>query len=568
MREKSMTEKITGGQLVVQMLESLGVTAVFGVVGGQTLAITDAIIDSPTIEMIHTRHENAAAVMADAYGRITGRPAVAIATTGPGATNLLTGVGGAFRDSSPAFIITCNNHGENIHKDDAQNADHVEIFKPFTKYSRLVAHASSIKQAMEEAYVNAMTGNPGPVHLDFARDTIEHAVEAPPVVPAVHPVRSWVGERPVAAPDVVAQVAARVLAAERPVLWVGNGGNRAKASDDVLALAEALAIPVITTFNGMGAVPTTHPLVFGALSRMGTNLSTRVIGDADLVLAVGNSLNAVSTKRWSRQLPDVIQVDVDPTMIGRYYAEVTTGVVGDLAAFARDLTAATAEQAEAARAGRAEWIAELQQAEREWWAASDSLEAQNPGTVSPAVAVRALREVTPAESVVIPDAGNPGVWSFLWQMDAPYRYMKPVGFGNMGFALPATVAAIVDDPARPVLALIGDGSLGMSLGELETLARVGGPAVLVVLNDSSYGNIRQEQVLHFDGRTIGVDFGDVDFAQVARGMGVEGVRVTDVESLVAAVRDGFASGAPLLVDVVLDREADAWTYPAFAPFER
>lgn len=561
-----MTNEITGGKLVVQMLESLGITKVFGVVGGQTLAITDAIIDSPSIEMVHTRHENAAAVMADAYGRLTGRPAVAIATTGPGATNLLTGVGGAFRDSSPAFIVTCNNNGENIHKDDAQNADHVEIFKPFTKWSRLVAHQSSITQAMAEAYVNAMTGNPGPIHLDFARDTIEQTFDAP-AVPEVHPLRSWVGSRPVAGADRVAEIAARVLAAERPVIWVGNGANRAQASEDVLALADALSIPVITTFNGMGAVPTTHPLVFGALSRMGTNLSTRVIGDADLVLALGNSLNAVSTTRWRRVLPDVVQVDVDPTMIGRYYSEVTTGVVGDLGAFSRDLLAATADDAESARAGRADWIAELQQAERDWWAMSDDLAPANEGTVSPAVVVRALRAVTPSDAVLIPDAGNPGVWSYLWEMEQPYRYIKPVGFGNMGFALPATVASVVDDATRPVLALIGDGSLGMSLGELETLARAGGPAVVVVLNDSSYGNIRQEQVLHFDGRTIGVDFLDVDFAQVARGMGLDGVRVTDVDALVAAVRDGFASGRPLLVDVVLDRAADAWTYPAFAPHE-
>ncbi|GAB3473930.1 thiamine pyrophosphate-binding protein [Nocardiopsis coralliicola] len=560
-----MTE-MTGGEFVVKMLESLGVTHVFGVVGGQTLAITDAIIDTDSIEFVHTRHENAAAVMADAYGRLTGRPAVAISTTGPGATNLLTGVGGAFRDSSPAIIVTCNNNGENIHKDDAQNADHVDIFRNYVKYGRLVAHPTSIKQAMEEAYVNAMTGNPGPVHLDFARDTIEQPMPDPPALPEVHPVRSWVGSRPVAAPPQVEAVATRLLAAERPVIWLGNGGNRGRSSDDVLALADALNIPVITTFNGMGAVPTSHPLVFGALSRMGTQLSTRVIGDADLVLALGNSLNAVSTTRWRRALPEIIQVDVDPAMIGRYYAEVTTGVVGELGAFARDLTQATAGEAERARASREEWVAELRKAEQDWWELSSDVQPRNPGTVSPAVAVRRLRDVTPEDAVLIPDAGNPGVWSFLWEMPVPYRYIKPVGFGNMGFALPAAIASAAESPERPVLALIGDGSLGMSLGELETLARVGGPVVVVVLNDSSYGNIRQEQVLHFNGRTVGVDFQDVDFAQVARGMGLTGVRVTDQESLVDAVREGFASGTPLVVDLVLDREANAWTYEAFTPY--
>lgn len=559
-----MAVNITGGQLVVQMLESLGVTKVFGVVGGQTLAISDAIIDATNIEFIHTRHENAAAVMADAYGRLTGRPAVAISTTGPGATNLLTGVGGAFRDSSPAIIMTCNNNGENIHKDDAQNADHVEIFRSFTKYSRLVAHTTSIKQAMEEAYVNAMTGNPGPVHLDFARDTIEGRIDAPPTVPAVHPLRSWVGHKPIAGSDEVAAVAARLLSAEKPVIWVGNGGNRGQASESVLDLAEALNIPIITTFNGMGAVPTDHPLVFGALSRMGTQLTTRIIAESDLVLALGNSLNAVSTSRWRLNLPDVVQVDIDATMIGRYYADITTGVVGDLASFARDVITATSTDAEAARVQRRAWVDELQEAEREWWSLSSDLEPKNVGVVSPAVVVRSLRDVTPKDAVLIPDAGNPGVWSFLWESSVPYRYIKPVGFGNMGFALPAAIASVADDPIRPVLALIGDGSLGMSLGELETLKRVGGPVVIVVLNDSSYGNIRQEQELHFDGRTIGVDFGGVDFAQIAEAMSISSSRVTEVDDLVDVVREGFASGQPLVVDVILDRETNAWTYPAFA----
>ncbi|MEU6132459.1 thiamine pyrophosphate-binding protein [Saccharopolyspora sp. NPDC047091] len=560
-----MSDKPTGGQLVVTMLESLGITHVFGVVGGQTLAITDALIDTPSIEFVHTRHEGAAAVMADAHGRRTGRPAVAIATTGPGATNLLTGVGGAFRDSSPAIIITCNNNGENIHKDDAQNADHVQIFAPFTKFSRLVAHGSSIKQAMEEAYVNAMTGNPGPVHLDFARDTIEQVLADAPEVPAVHPARSWVEDRPVASPARIAEIADRVLAAERPVIWLGNGGNRSRGGAEVLALAEALGIPVVTTFNGIGAVPTTHPLVFGALSRMGTNLSSRVVAESDLVLALGNSLNAVSTGRWRLRLPQVVQVDVDPAMIGRYYAESTTGVVGDLAAFSRDLRTATADRAEQARAGRAGWLDELRDAEREWWARSESRAPVTAGTIAPAAAVRALREVAPAETVLIPDAGNPGVWSFLWEMELPHRYLKPVGFGNMGFALPAAIACAAADPESPVLALIGDGSLGMSLGELETLARTGGPVVLVVLNDSSYGNIRQEQELHFDGRTTGVDFGDVDFARVAAGMGVAAARVTEVDELLTTAKDAFATGRPFLIDVVLDRAANAWTYPAFTP---
>ncbi|MGW7353287.1 thiamine pyrophosphate-binding protein [Streptomyces sp. NPDC054784] len=564
-----MSTPRTGGQVVVDMLTSLGVEYVFGVVGGQTLAITDAIIDTPGIRLVHTRHENAAAVMMDAYGRLTGKPAACISTTGPGATNLLTGVGGAYRDSSPGFVITCNNNGENIHKDDAQNADHVELVKPLVKFSRLVAHGSSIKQAMEEAYVNALTGNPGPVHLDFARDTIEGYVEDPPEVPAVHPSRGWVTERPSASPVALARVAERVLRAERPVVWLGNGGNRARGADDVLALAEALGVPVVTTFNGIGSVPTTHPLVYGAVTRMGTALAGDVLGGADLVLALGNSLNAVSTTRWRRALPEIVQVDVDPTMIGRYYSEITDGVVADLGSFARDLVTATAGRAADARAGRAEWLASLDTARGAWWEGSAVADAEAEGPLSPADIVRTLREVAPDDTLLIPDAGNPGVWSFLWEVRRPYSYIKPVGFGNMGFALPSAIAASLIDPDRPVLALIGDGSLGMSLGEIETLARVGGNVCVVVLNDSSYGNIRQEQELHFDGRTTGVDFGTVDFGMVARAMGVDGEVVTGLGALRKRVAEAFATGGPVVLDVPIDRDVNAWTFPSFvAPEQR
>jgi acetolactate synthase I/II/III large subunit len=562
-----MTDPRTGGQLVVDLLRSFGVRYVYGVVGGQTLAITDAILDTPEIEFVHTRHEGAAAVMADAHGRLTGTPAACIATTGPGATNLLTGVGGAFRDSSPAFVITCNNNGENIHKDDAQNADHVALFTPLTKWSRLVAHGSGIKQAMEEAYVNAMTGTPGPVHLDFARDAIEGVVANPPQVPEVHPATAWVSRRPDPHPAAIAAAADRILGAQRPVIWLGNGGNRGRACDQVLRLAEALEIPIVTTFNGIGSVPTAHPLVFGAVSRMGTQLSTRVLDESDLVLALGNSLNAVSTTRWRRQLPEIIQVDVEPAMIGRYYADQTSGVVADVGRFADVLLAEIRVRGGTPPAARANWVRSLQEAEQAWWRATEVSDVSPDGVLSPADVVRALREVVPPDTLLIPDAGNPGVWSFLWEITIPQTYIKPVGFGNMGFALPAAIAAALLDPERPVLALIGDGSLGMSLGELETLARVGGRVCLVVLNDSSYGNIRQEQVLHFNGRTIGVDFGPVDFGAVARGMGIPGAVVTDLDDLRKRVAETLDQGTPALFDVPIDRDVNAWTFPAFAPYE-
>jgi acetolactate synthase-1/2/3 large subunit len=193
---------------------------------------------------------------------------------------------------------------------------------------------------------------------------------------------------------------------------------------------------------------------------------------------------------------------------------------------------------------------------------------EHTAPLSPADIVRVARDVAPDDTLLIPDAGNPGVWSFLWQITRTNTYIKPVGFGNMGFALPSAIAAATIDPRRPVLALIGDGSLGMSLGELETLARVGGRVCVVVLNDASYGNIRQEQELHFNGRTIGVDFGPVDFGAVARAMGVDGEVVSDLDTLRSRVQQALTTDSgPVLLDVPLDRETSAWTYHAFVPYE-
>ncbi|WP_283135231.1 thiamine pyrophosphate-binding protein [Rhizohabitans arisaemae] len=563
------TATTTGGALVVRLLKAMGARVVFGVPGGQTLAITDAILGDDRIRFVTARHEGAAACMADAYGRLTGEPGVCLATTGPGATNMLTGVGGAFRDSSPVIAITCNNRLPDLDRDDAQGADHVSIFRPLVKWSKLVSTAGSIRQAVEEAYLRARTGSPGPVLLDFARDVIEG--------PVPQEVLDRIPERygpapaaPSAAAEGVADLAARLLTARRPTLWIGNGVKVGRAGEAALALAETLDMPVVTTFNGIGAVPTGHELVFGSLNRMGTGLSTRVLADTDLLLVAGNSLNAVSTGRWSLPLPDrIVQIDVDPTMIGRYYAERTTGLLGDAGATLTALARAVAagEPDAAAARDRAARLRDLSAARAAWWETIDRHDAEARDSVSPATLMRVVRGIAPDDTVAIVDAGNPGVWSYLWEVRSPGAYIKPVGFGNMGFAVPAAIGAQFAAPGAPIIVFVGDGSLGMSLGELETLAREDTPAVVVVLNDSGYGNIRQEQIVHYGAdRTIGVDFGDVDFATVARGCGVDGERVRDVEGLAAAVRKGLATGGPYLVDVVIDPAVNAWTFPAFRPY--
>ena len=564
-----LERKVSGGEVVVDTLRALGVDVMFGVPGGQTLSIVDAVLDTDEIRFITARHEGSAACMADAYARITGRPATCIATTGPGATNMLTGVGGAFRDSSPVIAITCNNRLADLGRDDAQAADHVAIYSPLVKWAKLVSSADSIEQILEEAFIRATSGCPGPVLVDFARDVIENPVgfDFEP-----HPRRAAIAgfgrERTPGDPARVGAAVEILKGAKAPVLWIGNGVKISGAGEEAQALATALSMPLITTFNGMGAVPTTDPIVYGALTRMGTALSSRVLADADVLLAVGNSLNAVSTGRWSMELPEtIVQVDAEPANLGRYYAERTHGILGDAATVMTSLREALAADADdAAATARAERLAGLASEREAWWADTDTI-APAPQTISPAAVMREVRAGSPAETIALVDAGNPGIWSYAWPILQEGTYFKPVGFGNMGFALPAAIAAKIARPEAPVLAMIGDGSLGMTLAELETVAREELPICLVIMNDSGYGNIRQEQLLHYGERRLGVDFVDVDYAAIARACGLQATRVTEVGALAEIVADAFGSGSPWLIDTIIDPDINAWNYPPFRPYE-
>jgi acetolactate synthase-1/2/3 large subunit len=568
-RKLSSPSTVTGGQLVVDTLRALGVGRVFGVPGGQTLAIMDAIVDAPDIHFTATRHEGAAACMADAVGRLTRRLGVCLATTGPGATNLLTGVGGAMRDSSPVLVMTCNNRMRDIGRDDAQHADHVAIFRPMTKWATLVSDPLAIPRVLHEAAIRATSGCPGPVLVDFARDALETSVPLADAEgvgyggTAGSRVRRAPGQRPLADAGLVDEASALLLGAKRPVLWIGNGVQLSGAAAAVLDLAERLALPVVTTFNALGTVESDHPNVFGPLSRMGTALSRQVVQGSDLLLAVGNSLNAVSTSRWKLALPNtIVQIDLDPGNLGVNYPTRTLPIAGDARAVVGQLRAAVeaAPSRSATATARAGRLSDLARLKAKWWADVDEVD-MSGSPMAPTALIKALRLETPEDGILVVDAGNPGVWSHLWRVQRADRYLKPVGFGNMGFGLPAAMAATLVEPDRPVVALVGDGSLGMTMGDLETVVRERLPICLVIMNDLGYGNIRQEELVHYGDRVIGVDFVDVDYAAIARGFGIASWRADSAADLASAMKAILASGAPGLVDARIDPAINAWTHP-------
>ena len=443
---RALAALATGGEIAVATLAALGVRHIFGVPGGQTLAINAAIAAEPRIEFVTTHHENAAACMADAVGRFSREPGVCLATAGPGATNLLTGIGGAFRDSSPVLALTCNGYNEHIGMDDAQSADHVQIFRPLTKWAAHVTEISAIARTLREAWICAISGCPGPVLVDLSRTALEGTMpraDLPARQPAFRPART-------ADHGATTRAAAVLRNARAPLMWLGNGVRLADAGQAALELAEQMHIPVVTTYNGMGAVPTTHPAVLGTLSRMGTGLTTRALGECDVLLAAGNSLNGASTARWSMSMPPrIIQIDIAPDMLGRYYPDRTLGVAGDARAVLETLIdIGRGDGGGPAQDARRSWMATLAERRAEWRRLHQA-GARGTGRLSPPELVHTLRESLPDETIMIADAGNPGVWTHLWEIPQPGTYFKPVGFGNMGFALPAAISLSL--AARPGL---------------------------------------------------------------------------------------------------------------------
>jgi acetolactate synthase-1/2/3 large subunit len=291
-----------------------------------------------------------------------------------------------------------------------------------------------------------------------------------------------------------------------------------------------------------------------------------VIEGSDLLIALGNSLNAVSTSRWQLPLPDtIVQIDADPCNVGVNYPTKTLGIAGDALAVVGQLAEALAGAPDrlACSGQRAERLGELAELKACWWRDVDDVE-MTAAPMHPAALVKALRLETPEDAILIVDAGNPGVWSHLWHVRRPGQYLKPVGFGNMGFALPGAIGAQLVEPGRPVVALVGDGALGMTMGELETVVREKLPICIVIMNDLGYGNIRQEELLHYGDRVIGVDFVDADYAAIAAGFGLASSRADTGDELALAMKAILVSGKPGFVDARIDPDVNAWTHHLLA----
>ncbi len=560
----------TGGDLVVAVLEAFGVEDLFGLPGDQT-PIYDAIYRRSGPRHILVRHEQAAAHMADAYARATGKVGVCDASVGPGATNLVSGIAEASTSGIPVIALVSDIRTDWRGRDSFQEVDQVGVFGPITKEVFSVDLVSRIPELLTRAFQIATTGRPGPVLVSLPLDVLkaEHTID-----PASISVDRRYGRFPAVRMTPPAEDIAEGLRllrqAERPVILAGGGVLASGASAEIQALAEAIDVPVATTFMGKGSLPERHPLALGPFGLLGRAPANEYVLGADVALAVGTRFTNVDTAAW--RIPDpaitIVQIDVEPTQIGRNYpaalalpgdarsvlramldlldagSEVDTGSDTDTGSEADPGPRPSGPTAAAVEATTSRWRTERG---TESTVANDD----TASPVHPLQVIRALDRAMADEDILICDSGFNQIWGGQYfEVGAAGRtYMGPRGSGVMGFALPAAIATSLVRPDRRVVALCGDGGFAMVLQELETARRTGAPITVCIMNNGNLQYIRENQRLLHGSRFISTDFSELDYAAIARAFGCVGIRVEHSGDLDGAIGEAIGVDRPAVVDV-------------------
>lgn len=546
--------------LIAALLDE-GVEVAFGLPGGASLPLHDAIHGS-ALRHVLVRHEAAAGHAAEGYARATGRVGVAFATSGPGATNLVTPLADAMMDSTPIVAITGQVRTDLRGTDAFQETDVIGITAPVVKHAIAVERAREVVPAIREAFAVARSGRPGPVLVDVPTDVAREPVgrgalgaEGSALPP---------GFALPAAPDraAVRAAAEAIAGADRPVLYVGGGVVHAGAHAELMALADAGDLPVTTTLMALGAFPSSDRRWLGMLGMHGWRSANWAVDECDVLVAIGARFDDRVTGRLDQFAPaarTVVHLDVDPTEIGKLrHADVA--LPGDARASLAALAAAVRARS-LPPARLTEWWRVL----GAWRCAEAAPPAPDGGRIGPAQALDALQRATGGEAIVTTDVGNHQMWAAKrLRFDAPRRWLTSGGLGTMGFGLPAAIGAQVAAPERTVVCVSGDGSLLMNLQELVTARAEGLPIKVVLIDDGALGMVRQQQDLFWDGRRQDVDLSVApDWSLLARACGWEAERIEDAGDVDEAIDRLLATDGPALLDVAVAPEADC--LPMFPP---
>jgi acetolactate synthase-1/2/3 large subunit len=540
--------KLKGAQIVCESLVREGVETIFGYPGGTVIPIYDALVDYP-LRHVLVRHEQAAAHAADGYARATGKVGVCFATSGPGATNLVTGIATAYLDSSPIVAITGQVPTSFIGKDAFQEVDVTGITLPITKHNYLVTRAEDLPRVMKEAFHIARTGRPGPVLIDIAKDaqTTEIEFEYPAEVdlPGYKPtVRGHEGQ--------IKQAAQLILQSKRPVIFAGHGVTLSNAQQELRKLAETIHAPVITTLLGMGSFPRTHTLCLGMSGMHGEAYANKAVQGADLLVAIGMRFSDRVTGKVDSFARDakVIHIDVDPAEIGKNVA-VDVPVVGDVKHVLESLNARVEP------AAHEEWLATIG-AWREESEQRDILNRETDALLPPYV-VRQIWHANQGDAIMVSDVGQNQMWEAQYYLHDRYRgLITSGGLGTMGFALPASVGAQIGCPDSEVWVTVGDGGIQMNIQELATVVQECLPLKIAILNNSYLGMVRQWQELFFGRRYSGTPISSPDYVKLADAYGITGLRVTEKDDVVPALNRARKTKGPVLIEFRVGEEENVY----------
>jgi len=545
--EQVNKEILSGAEMVVRALEDEGVEIVFGFPGGQVLPLYDALYDSKKLKHILVRHEQGAVHAADGYARTSGKVGVCIVTSGPGATNIVTGLANAYMDSVPIVAITGQVPLAGIGKDSFQEADITGITLPITKHSFLVKSVEEIVPTIQKAFYIAGTGRPGPVLIDLPKDlTVQQAaynrngkIEIPGYkLPEI----SGNGN--------LAKVAESLMQAEKPVICSGGGVLKSGAEQELLALAESLDIPVAVTLMGKTSFPENHPLFLGMLGMHGTAYANYAVSECDLLFAIGMRFADRVTGNVTTFAPNakVVHLDIDAAEIDK---NVITDyhVVGDAKqVLSRILELVSKQQ-------RPEWVQKISQ-----WRQQYPLEFENVGALKPQFVVQQISQVTQGKAFITTEVGQHQMWaSHYYRSVIPRSFVTSGGLGTMGFGLPAAIGVQIANPDAVVFDIAGDGSIQMTIQELCTAVQYQLPINVAILNNRYLGMVRQWQELFHNCRYSQTDICcQPDFVALAKAYGCEALRVTKEEEVRPALEQAVASPRPFVIDFVVEREENVY----------
>jgi acetolactate synthase-1/2/3 large subunit len=543
---------------LMECLKAEGVDVVFGLPGGANLPTYDAFYDAG-IRHILVRHEAGGGHAAEGYAKATGKVGVSLATSGPGATNLVTPITDAMMDSVPVVFITGQVRTDLLGTDGFQEADTIGITLPIVKHSFMIQHPLEIPRTIHEAFHIARTGRPGPVVVDIPQDLSRADIPYEPVedvhLPGYQPTTDGNQKQ--------IKLAAKALAnSRRPVIYAGGGVISANASGELTELATADRFPVTCTVMGLGGFPGTHEHWLGMLGMHGTRTANYAMDEADLIVAIGARFDDRITGKLSEFAPRAkfIHIDIDPAEISKN-VPAHIPIVGDVKNILPRLTAEyRALEADPARL-------------EEWWTRVHKWQERHPLTytdstdseIKPQYMIQALYEATGGDAIVVSDVGQHQMWTAQrYHFARPRRWINSGGLGTMGFGLPAAMGAQVGCPDDTVVCVAGDGSVQMNMQELATCAQEKIPIKVFIMNNGYLGMVRQWQELFWDKRYSQVDMGQYpDFVKLADAYGATGIRLTDKTTLVPDMREALATEGPVLVDVRVTREEN--TYPMIAP---